>query len=371
MKLSKNQFQQHQIEPDFFVYVCFPSTGKFRARIFLTTNHSPRGDHVYDAYVENNEPCETIPFIPSSKGNSNFIPISPKSILTYVTNGVAVIRFAIGRDSSELMFNIFHLRNGTWDDMIEVSHDQVNYVKLIIPYHDGLYEDLVTVPFPSDGRFLVIIYFQETQYDCDRSMYVRYYFDVTGANSRYPTSPVLHTFNGREFVPIYSDKLTVNPSSSVILTTLKNFQVSTTIPTNSDILLNIVPPEGNQYFLISSSTYISGDFKIIKFQFEFSGYGLYKLIGYWKDNDAEFDRDNYKFIQLYEYQNYYLIEPTTEEVDLQIQLEQYIHHEMDEEFVLDDLISLFGEREIMDDLNYKPPVEEIAIKESSCCCNLL
>jgi hypothetical protein len=202
----------------FIVHLAFPSVGLFKIEIYIN------GLEERNLYINNKIPCESIPFLNYNESDTKFIPITPKSSITNINNGFAIIRFAVLKKRSELVLNIFHLNDDCWESGTEISREFGEYVSLEIPYDKTRYEDIVTVTFPSNGKYLVYIYLKNDEGSF--TSFISYYFNVANAREQAPISPLKFVSKGRKFPKIESPNININPSDSIILTSTNTFEIS-------------------------------------------------------------------------------------------------------------------------------------------------
>ena len=134
---------------------------------------------------------------------SKFIPIIPKTILTQVENGYALIRFAVKPKRSSLLWDITKLakQNSLENKGETISREFGRYITLKLPFDEERYEDQLCVTFPSNGRYCVLIYLANDI--GSYTTYTQYFFDVTGVTSDnpQPINPTSFMYKGRIFAP--------------------------------------------------------------------------------------------------------------------------------------------------------------------------
>jgi hypothetical protein len=123
----------------------------------------------------------SIPFLSYEAEGTGFEAISPTMGLTEVANGLVTIRFLAFIERSEVLCTVF-------DSNEAKVEDRADYLRLQMPNDTSRYEDVITVAFPRDGRWLVKFFLGK---DEEMFGYVpQYHFDVTGANPGTVVSPI-------------------------------------------------------------------------------------------------------------------------------------------------------------------------------------
>jgi hypothetical protein len=176
--------KQRSTRRGYWLHAVFSSPGLYAMRIGID-----RCDRLA-FYTDSKRSCFERPLLIFSLGDSGFIPLCPKVGLSAVDSGAAVIRFAAAIRRSRLLVEVRNSRQ-TIAPYFSV------FCRLTIPFDDTRYKDVVTMSFPSDGRWSVQIYLSN-----DTGTYTRlttYEFDVSGAPGR-KVLPIEFVESDRELV---------------------------------------------------------------------------------------------------------------------------------------------------------------------------
>jgi hypothetical protein len=156
-----------------------------------------------------------------------------------------------------------------------------NFCRLTIPSDDTRYEDVVTVAFPSGGRWSVQVYLSNAA--GTYTHFTTYEFDVSGATDK-TVSPIEFVESNREFVDLETEPgLAISPASSVMTIDHPIFQVTATFEGN--LLLNLRPlGKSNNIHPKIRSQNVSEGKKTIEFEVICPGVGDYELLYFWNES---------------------------------------------------------------------------------------
>jgi hypothetical protein len=181
----------------YWLHAVFSTRGLYAMKIFIDIKL------VLTFYIDNKRSNLERPFLSYLLGDSGFIPLCSKVGLSAVDSGVAVIRLAAAIKRSRILVNVL---NSHQIIVSGLSH----FCRLTIPFDGTRYEDVVTVPFPSDGRRSVQVYLSN-----DTGTYTRftaYEFDISVATGR-KKYPIEFVESDREFVNLETKSgLTISPA---------------------------------------------------------------------------------------------------------------------------------------------------------------
>jgi hypothetical protein len=292
----------------YWLHAVFSTRGLYEMKIFIDT------ELVVTFYVDSKRSNLERPFLSYLLGDSGFIPLCPKVGLSAVDSGVAVIRFAAAIKRSRLLVNVLNSH-------LIITPGLSHFCRLTIPFDDTRYEDVVTVAFPSDGRWSVQVYLSN-----DTGTYTQftiYQFDVSGATGR-KASPIEFVESNREFVNLETKSgLTISPASSAITIDHPVFQVTATFQGSLQLKFRPLDESKTIHPRILSQNVSDGK-KTIEFELICPKVGNYELLYFW---------DNSCFTQLWRYSQEEMVAPTEESEkrmrDLQRRVEGTV---VDEEF---------------------------------------
>lgn len=179
--------------------VSLPDEGLYKVDVFFDSLHQ------VSYFVNNLSKSELpIPLTYNPFNEAKFIPIKPSRLLSRVKRGVALIRFAVSVQRSEILWNIVKLnKNDGFDDEDGqiVSREYARFLKLVLDFDDSRVEDQLCVSFPSNGRFCIQIFLENDKGSF--SMHQKYFIDVDGADDRgddfHITSPTDFLTKNRRF----------------------------------------------------------------------------------------------------------------------------------------------------------------------------
>lgn len=159
--------------------VSLPDEGLYKIDVFIDSLHQ------VTYFVNNKAKSEMpIPLTYNPFNKAKFIPIKPSRLLSRVKRGVALIRFAVSIQKSDILWNIIKLNDDDGfddDDGQTVSREYAKFLKLKLDFDNSRYEDQLAVSFPSNGRFCIQIYLANEEGSF--SLYQKYFIDVDGAPS--------------------------------------------------------------------------------------------------------------------------------------------------------------------------------------------
>ena len=263
--------------------IAFPKKGFYKVELIFDSKN------VLTYYVDNPvQSTASVPIVFNPFHDSKFIPIIPKRILSAVRHGVALIRFAVEVEHSSLLWDIKKLTDqNSFDDEGEIiNREYGRYVKLTLPFDEDRYEDQLCVTFPSDGRYVVVIYLSNDVGSYEN--YTKYFFDVTGVpeEKQTPVNPVNFMFNGRTFAPqkVFDgdeNEITIEPNQNCYLVDKSDQTIKIkTFAADDEIHLEFKREE--EAVAIPEIDGTEGEFKKFKWSIP-NDFGEYHLIGWIND----------------------------------------------------------------------------------------
>lgn len=160
--------------------IAFPEEGLYKVEVYI--DGPLQVSFFVDSHSKSRIP---VPLNYNPFHESRFIPIRPTRVLSKVKHGVALIRFAVCVNKSEILWNIIKLADENGFD--ETNGETINrecgrFIKLKLPFDDSRYEDQLCITFPSNGRYAVQIYLSNDA--GSYTSYMKYYIDVAGTETR-------------------------------------------------------------------------------------------------------------------------------------------------------------------------------------------
>lgn len=232
----------------FIVHLAFPSSGIFRISIFIN------GPGVWKSNIEVKQSCNHfMPFLHYPIDDSRFIPIVPKQLLSNVEDGIGVIRFVARKESSKVLMEHFCLEGEDWSDDNWNNGEEMkatiwDYGRMIIEYDKELYEIIITITFPKDGRYKSLLYLSSADDQDSFHLFTNFYFDVKNSKKRSKVSPYELIFEGQKFVPIEEKDIQIEPSDSAIITNNPSFEIACSVNKGSTLVLNLNDPHQQTIF---------------------------------------------------------------------------------------------------------------------------
>jgi hypothetical protein len=191
----------------------FPTVSIYR--IYLCVGET----FLTELLVDNRRRNSRIPFVPCRKGDSVFVPITPGEGLVNVREGFALIRFGLSTKRSFLSISVRNIENEEFVDL-------VGRERLMISGDRSHYEHVVTVSFPSVGRWTVII-FARNEVGVSEWM-VTYRFDVLRIIRNF-VSPLNCIPRDRHFLSLkVPEQMRIIPRESTIFIDSFTFEFETT-----------------------------------------------------------------------------------------------------------------------------------------------
>ena len=279
----------------FMTYIAFPEKGFYKVNLFINTHG------VAEYYVVNEKGTSiSVPLSYDFSHDSKFIPITPKNLITKVNDGVSLIRFASAVHRSRAIWDIYRLDKNTdgsptFHQVEKLSRKLGNQINLLIPFDYQRYEIQLTVTYPSNGYYQVMVYLNND--NGNYTSFISYYFEVKGATKQEPVFPTKYLYQGREFAPLYltDNHMYVYPGESAILINSsdeleRTIEIDTPNGTKDSILLNFKYASDGQTIF---PKFVKSDGNTSTYQWTIPREGVYNLLG--------FINDNYIFGQQYEY----------------------------------------------------------------------
>lgn len=197
--IVKTRLPKHTERCRFQTAIGLPAKGFYHIQMFID------GPFAIEYYVNSLQKCSiSIPLKVNLYHEQKFIPITPKTVLTSVTTGYALIRFAVAPKRADLLWDIVKLAkpNTLTPKGEEITRQRGRLISLNIPFDDERYEDQLLITFPSNGRYSVLVYLANDI--GSYTTYMRYFFDVTGVTSENstPINPASLMYKGRTFAPM-------------------------------------------------------------------------------------------------------------------------------------------------------------------------
>jgi hypothetical protein len=301
----------------FLAFIAFPKIGLFKIKMYLNTHSA------YEAYVDSRQIFSQIPFLNSVDPKIKFIPILPKGKLSVAKNGVAFVRFAVAKDYANFFVDVYQLLDDSFNNLKGCRREIVQQATMLIPFDNKRVENVFTITFPENGKFLVKIWINDIGSNSSSNCILLVYH-VYGAINQYSEVPFKFLYRGRNFLPLSNEQITVQPSDSVIMANSNAFKLTATIPKGTRLLLNLRSLENDSGLENCSEvgrTEVNGKVAI-QYSLRMSHYGTFRLLF--------FLNQTYLFEQIYYYQSNNLPEPTKEELQLQEELKKEICEPYDE-----------------------------------------
>lgn len=197
-EIVQEAIPNHSERCRFRANIAFQEEGVYKVEVYID---SPLQ---VSFFVNNHGKSEIpVPLTYNPFHESRFIPIRPSRVLSKVRHGVALIRFAVSVQKSEILWNIIKLKNENNFDETDgetINRECGRYIKLKLPFDDTRYEDQLCITFPSNGRYVIQIYLSNDA--GSYTSYTKYYIDVAGTEERDSNimiSPIDFLFSGRTF----------------------------------------------------------------------------------------------------------------------------------------------------------------------------
>lgn len=298
----------------FNIHIVFPQIGLFKIHIFINLIQS------WECFVNNLQPYTSIPFLHYYFLEESFIPILPKSTLTPIHDGIAVIRFLVSMKHSVIMVKSHLIKVETFEEEFEVSDAVVSLIQPFCVFDQNLIEELITVTFQRNGRYKISIFLPDDQ--SEYSLFTAFYFDVQGAYQRKPIFPSNLIYQGRQFPLLFFENIQILPPDSLNFIQSSNLLVNFLI--QKGIKLDIIlQPLGEEQHIPSQVTEIEQNTStLIKYSFSLPQFGIYTLFG--------FINLNRSFVQFYDFREKSPPEPPSHEIQIQEQLSSIVNGRVDE-----------------------------------------
>ncbi|KAK8860569.1 hypothetical protein M9Y10_012234 [Tritrichomonas musculus] len=316
-EIIQPKIPKHPERCRFRTNISFPEKGLYKVNLYID------GPCALTYYVNNLVKSSiSVPILCNPFHDSKFIPISPKRILSSVRHGVALIRFAVSPKRSNLLWDIIKLsdQNSLDKNGETINRSQGRYIKLNIPFDNERYEDQLCVTFPSNGRYMVLIYLANDIGSF--TAYTKYFFDVTGvqSNNQIPVNPVNFMFNGRAFAPKQivdgnENEVIIQPNQSCFLVDEREQSIRIKTFSPSDKIYLELKSESSSVAWPKEEEEQDDEFRQFKWTIP-NDYGEYHLYGW--------INDKFSIDLTYIYRNEFLRDPSQTEKQLLGELKRKI-----------------------------------------------
>lgn len=308
-EIIQRKMPNHPERTRFKTHISFMEEGVYQVKLFI---ESPFATEYFVKNLKKSD--KSVPLTYNPFHESKFIPISPKKTVMQITDGYALIRFAVCPKRSRLLWNIVKLddQNGFNFQKGEVINRKYGkYISLHIPFDSERYEDQLCVTFPTVGRYCVLIYLSNDI--GSYTIYTKYFFNVQKvlSKSEKPLSPIEFLFNGRKFSPLKivdaeNNEVIIKPNQNCFL--ISKTDQSLKIKSNSkDDKIHLELKKDGQLVNRPSELSKFNDFRRFKWSIP-DIEGEYHLMCW--------INDHFCFDLTYFYRKSPLKEPTKEEIEL-------------------------------------------------------
>jgi hypothetical protein len=216
----------------FLAFVAFPEVGLLKIQMFLNT------DIAWEGFVDNKQIFSQMPFMDSVDSKIQFIPILPKGKLSHASNGVAFVRFSVAKEYARFFVRFYRVLDEMFNYLAQCQGEIVQQATMLIPFDNKRVENVFTITFPENGKFLVKICIQDIDSNSS-SNFIQLIYQVHDAINQSPEAPFKFLSSDRKFLPLSKTNITVEPSDSVIITSSNTFNMTATIPKGTKLFLNL------------------------------------------------------------------------------------------------------------------------------------